>query len=608
MTVDVPRSAARRRAPPPLAVEPCARERGLVARARPRRAVRGLRLGPERSPSGLGPRPPGRLAPTRLDRPTPVQAVRWSVDGEWLAVQVAPGGSPRTQVWVTGTLGNDLRQLHGPPGGASYLGPWTHERGVLATSHMMPPPAEGFVRLDDVATGDQLTLAAGGLPIVLNLDRLNRVALVRRGPRGKPDRLGGGPAFGRRGAAPARRPPRARRISAGSPPTDGGPSCAATPGERCTLSSPSDWRASAPERAVVVAERDDGDLEHVDLTADGRTAVLAWNVSGESVCELFDLETNECVALALPEPVAHDASFSRDGRWLAMTLEGPTHPRAVWMFDTSARSWQRITHQQLSVVRARGPADARAAARRRRHGLDRMALPGHVDRGPAAGPAVLYLHGGPEGRSARLQPSLPGARRARHRRLRGKRPRIVGLRAVVRRGRSAGRSAGGPLTTSRLRPPPRVDRRRGARSHRLWGPIVRRLPDPRRARLPSGPLRRGVDICGMADFHTFYAHTEPWIAEAAIRNTVIQCTTGAPALSLSDSPVRRAARANPGGPRGQRLQRAIGRSAPSGRRLRDARGVSVDSCSSRARATDCPPRQPRTFVRTTVDWLVARLL
>ena len=25
----------------------------------------------------------------------------------------------------------------------------------------------------------------------------------------------------------------------------------------------------------------------------------------------------------------------------------------------------------------------------------------------------------------------------------------------------------------------------------------------------------GVDICGMADFHTFYAHTEPWIAEAA---------------------------------------------------------------------------------------------
>ncbi|MEY2929753.1 MAG: hypothetical protein RL033_502, partial [Pseudomonadota bacterium] len=25
----------------------------------------------------------------------------------------------------------------------------------------------------------------------------------------------------------------------------------------------------------------------------------------------------------------------------------------------------------------------------------------------------------------------------------------------------------------------------------------------------------GVDICGMADLHTFYAHTEPWIAAAA---------------------------------------------------------------------------------------------
>jgi dipeptidyl aminopeptidase/acylaminoacyl peptidase len=25
----------------------------------------------------------------------------------------------------------------------------------------------------------------------------------------------------------------------------------------------------------------------------------------------------------------------------------------------------------------------------------------------------------------------------------------------------------------------------------------------------------GVDVCGMADFHTFYANTEPWIAVAA---------------------------------------------------------------------------------------------
>jgi dipeptidyl aminopeptidase/acylaminoacyl peptidase len=25
----------------------------------------------------------------------------------------------------------------------------------------------------------------------------------------------------------------------------------------------------------------------------------------------------------------------------------------------------------------------------------------------------------------------------------------------------------------------------------------------------------GMDVCGMADFHTFYAHTEPWIAAAA---------------------------------------------------------------------------------------------
>src|SRR5690606_11361533 len=81
--------------------------------------------------------------------------------------------------------------------------------------------------------------------------------------------------------------------------------------------------------AVVLAERHDADLEQIALTADGRTALLCWNAAGRSECELYELRTGMRTALALPEPIADDCSFSRDGRHIAMTLEGPTHPRAV---------------------------------------------------------------------------------------------------------------------------------------------------------------------------------------------------------------------------------------------------------------------------------------
>ena len=47
----------------------------------------------------------------RLDSsPEPVERVQWSIDGEWLALLLAPHGSPRTQVWVVRGDGTGLRE------------------------------------------------------------------------------------------------------------------------------------------------------------------------------------------------------------------------------------------------------------------------------------------------------------------------------------------------------------------------------------------------------------------------------------------------------------------------------------------------------------------
>jgi dipeptidyl aminopeptidase/acylaminoacyl peptidase len=433
--------------------------------------------------------------------PENVQRVAWSVDGEWLALLVAPHGSPRTRVWVMRPEGGELHQVGGSARGATYLGPWTHE------------PGDGSLvaRLEHMLTRDTRLVATGGQPIVLDLDRHNRMALVRRGPRGARSVWSIDLTTGREREL-------LERAGVGS--TDLGRLC---PDVRVAYVRSNAGRemhalfevpldAGAPAR--VLAERPDADLEHIALTADGRTALLCWNVAGRSECELFDLETATRAALPLPEPISDDSSFSRDGRFIAMTLEGPTHPRAVWIFDREASHWQRITRQAPDWL-----APSLQPTLERLRAMDGLDLTGWLYRPPGAagpGPAVIHLHGGPEAQErptfnplfqelaesgiAVFAPNVRGSSGFGHSFVNAdnldKRwgaiadvaacARYLFDRGIAERGRlaCAGRSYGGYLTLAAL----------------VFHPDL---------------FAAGVDVCGMADFHTFYAHTEPWIAIAA---------------------------------------------------------------------------------------------
>jgi dipeptidyl aminopeptidase/acylaminoacyl peptidase len=541
--------------------------------------------------------------------PQQVQHVSWSVEGDWLAVHVAPGGSPRTQVWVVRPGGDDLREIAGKHEGATYLGPWTHRPGVLATSHAVPPPGEGFAQLDDARTGARTVIATGGLPIVLDMDRNNRLALVRRGPRGRRtvwavDLQSGAqeqvlPAGGLGSTDLGRLSPCARvayvRSDAGR--------------ETHALFAVHLATGDVPQRAAMIAGLDEGDLEHVDLTSDGRSAVLLWNVEGRSACEIVDLATGERAALPLPEPVAHDGSFSGDGRWLAMTLEGPTHPRAVWLFDTGARSWQRVTHQAPAWS-----APTVQPTLERLRADDDLVLSGWLYQGPpiegVPRAAVVYLHGGPEAQerptysplfqelaargvavfAANVRGSSGFGRSFLEADNRDKRwAAIADVAACVRhlvalgvatagRVACAGRSYGGYLTLASL----------------VFHPEL---------------FAAGVDVCGMADFHTFYANTEPWIAQAAYPKYGHPVDDAVLLRALS--PVHRfdALRAPLLVVHGENdsnvpLEEAL-QVVEAGRR----RGIPVDFLLFTDEGHEIArPDNRELFVRATVDWLVDRLL
>jgi acetyl esterase/lipase len=443
--------------------------------------------------------------------PECVQRVEWSIDGDWLALLVAPQGSPRTQVWVMRTDGSALHQLGGTAGGATYLGPWTHEPGVLAVAEAAASDGSLAARLEHMVTRERRLIAAVGQPIVLDVDRSGRVALIRRGPRGARSVWSIELATGRE---------RELLSNAGLGSTDLGRLCPDVRVAYLRSNAGREMHAlfevpldpGAPSR--VLAERPDADLEHIALSADGRTALLSWNAAGRSECELLDIKTSTRAALPLPEPVSDDCSFSRDGRFIAMTLEGPTHPRAVWIFDRESSRWQRITRQAPDwVAPSIQPTLERLAAS---DGLD---LTGWLYRPRSAtgpGPAVIHLHGGPEAQArptfnplfqelaesgmAVFAPNVRGSSGFGHSFVNAdnldKRwgaiadvaacAQYLFDRGVAERGRlaCAGRSYGGYLTLASL----------------VFHPEL---------------FAAGVDVCGMADFHTFYAHTEPWIAVAA---------------------------------------------------------------------------------------------
>ncbi len=83
--------------------------------------------------------------------PEPVFEAHWSVEGSWIAFVIAPGGSPRTQVWAVRPDGNGLRCVAGSVDGASYLGPWTHQGAVLTIARTSQRLA-GEALLYDLAT------------------------------------------------------------------------------------------------------------------------------------------------------------------------------------------------------------------------------------------------------------------------------------------------------------------------------------------------------------------------------------------------------------------------------------------------------------------------
>jgi dipeptidyl aminopeptidase/acylaminoacyl peptidase len=445
----------------------------------------------------------------------PVTKVRWSHDGAWLAYGVAPGGAARTEVWIMRPDGSEQRQVAGFGDCSATFGAWSHGTPSwlpVASSAGQWSPAQAF--LFDPSTGEHEALATGGLLHALDVSPDHGLALVRHGPRtARWVEL----VDVRTGATTCPVP----KDPSGS--TDIGHF--ALDGTVVLLRSDVGRDLAALIAARVdggptwcLAERDDAELEDLTVSGDGRTAVLLWNVNGgRSALSALDITSGERRDLpGPPGDVYQWCKLADDGARLLVVSQAPAQPRNIWAVDVATGDAKPVTYGPPQVV----PSVPLRPELRRFRGEDGLELSGWLYRAAAADagpqPVLLYFHGGPEGQH---RPAFnPLFRELVSRGLTVFAPNVRGSSGFGRRFVNADnldkrfvaltdvRAAVTHLVEAGI-----ADAGRVGCMGRSYGGYLTLVALSRFAEL----FAVGVDVCGMVDLQTFYANTEPWIAEAA---------------------------------------------------------------------------------------------
>ncbi|WNI14391.1 S9 family peptidase [Actinacidiphila sp. ITFR-21] len=494
---------------------------------------------------------PDEPRPRLLDPgPDPVAAVSWSPDGRWIAYTAAPGGGEHTVVRCVRPDGTGRHDVAGAGSlAAAHFGCWTRDGAALAVTEAVaadtlptpPGPADLPAGAPPAGAGQQAPVVRQGVLVaslvdpdgrrpprrvavesgsatlrVCDISADGRRILLRRGPRGHREAVVLDAADGRETCL--------------LPVADGDPWIGRfSPDGRILWLRSDEDREYAALLAVEllpdggqgeirsVTARKDADLELFAADGPGERAALAWNHRGRSVLQTAVLGADGTLSavrdLPLPHEVVTRADADARGGWL-LSLSGSVRRPGVWTAsaagETARTAW---TAPAPAAHRSATPVLLELRAR------DGIPLSGWFHPAPerhGAGPCVVHLHGGPESQERPVLEPLYQALLARG--ISVFAPDVRGSsghgRAFTAADRGAGRisavddvaDCAAHLVDTGLADPGRLSvMGRSYGGYLVMAALVRH-PDL---------FRAGVAVSGMSDFATFFAGTEPWIAESA---------------------------------------------------------------------------------------------
>jgi dipeptidyl aminopeptidase/acylaminoacyl peptidase len=143
------------------------------------------------------------------------------------------------------------------------------------------------------------------------------------------------------------------------------------------------------------------DVEDFDVSADGRYIAYTLNEDGRSRLVILDTQTHQRLTPAgLPEGRIGNPRFDPSGRRLAMSVDGATAPRDVYVYDVEQGSFTRWTKSEAGPIDMStlvSPELVRYPTWDRLGGRPRL-LSAYVYRPKSAAPCpvAILIHGGPE--------------------------------------------------------------------------------------------------------------------------------------------------------------------------------------------------------------------
>lgn len=446
-----------------------------------------------------------------------VSGVEWSpADPDVLAFSLAPGGGLNEQVYLVRPSGMALERITEGGKANNRLGGWTPDGKhlILGSNRANPGSLDSY--LFNVGLG-QLRLASvnQGVGGIDDVSEDGAWALVTR-VKGRGDSNVFLVGLEERADV---------LLTPHDPPGNFGNAYFSPDGRTVYLAADKDRDRIALARLrvdggkagalEVIAGRDDADLSGFEITEDGKTAAVIWNVAGESRLSFLDLATlKETPGPDLPGALAGGLDFSKDGRLLAMTVSGANLPQDVWVLDRSSNALRQVTFSPHAGVDLEALVAPKLVKFQAHDGLE---LSGWLYRphssGTAAGPVVISFHGGPEGQE---RPSFNYT-----------------YQALLSRGISAfapnvrGSSGFGKKFVNLDNGEKRVDGIKDIKAcvDHLVG---QGIADPKRIGIMGGSyggymtmvglteypelFAAGANLFGMINFETFFSHTEPWMA------------------------------------------------------------------------------------------------
>jgi len=326
-----------------------------------------------------------------------VTRVIWSPDGEWLAVESAPGGGMNTQIDIVRPDGSEVRRLTAGGSVNNWLGGWTSDgRSIMFSSNVERADAMECFRAS-IESGATEKLAGGdGTAVIEDANADGSQLLLKRVVyRGDSNVYlaranGDGMRLLTAHEAPASfdnaRFARDQRglYAISNRDVDFACFCHFDP------AADSDWR--------ILRARAGAELAEFALSSDGERAALVWNIAGRHQLELTQLANLEASReIALPGEIVESLRFSSDGEYLALSITGAQLPQDIWLLRVESGDLRQLTRSPRVGVDLGKLAPARLLTYRAHDGLELTGWHCAPRERDAPYPTVLSFHGGPEG-------------------------------------------------------------------------------------------------------------------------------------------------------------------------------------------------------------------